>query len=80
MDYSIKCPDCSKKHVYFSHEIGSMAECARCGKKFVLPENDLRVARSLAWIGAVTFGFLALFVIWLLLARSGTFVIPVPVR
>lgn len=78
MDYSLKCPGCSKKHVYFSHEIGSMAECS-CGRKFVLPTNDLRVMKNVAWIAVVALAFLTLFAIWFLSARSGTFIVPVPV-
>ncbi len=63
MDYSIPCPECGHKHTYFSHEIGSTAECAKCRAKFPLPEQPGRVIGYLLWAAVVVI----LIVVWLIL-------------
>lgn len=49
MDYSMPCPECGKKHIYFTHEIGSTGECASCGAKFALLEQPTRDVMRLVW-------------------------------
>ena len=49
MDYSCKCPGCSRAHIYFSHEIGTTAYCKHCGKELHLQADTARVVRDVVW-------------------------------
>jgi hypothetical protein len=53
MDYTGLCPRCRRRHVYFSHEIGTVGQCLYCGEQFVLPAQPRRVVRWLLRVTAV---------------------------
>lgn len=62
MDYSIKCPQCGNRVVYYSHEIGTTGECDKCKAHFALPENDFAFARHIVWAIAGLLGLVLFFV------------------
>ncbi len=62
MDYSIRCPQCGKRHIYFSHEIGTTGECAHCKAHFELPPNDFAIARLVFWAIIGLIGLVLVFI------------------
>ncbi len=62
MDYWMNCPECGEKHIYFSHEVGTIGECARCKAKFELPEDDYAVAWRIIMAIAGLVGLILFFV------------------
>ena len=69
MDYSLRCPRCGKKHVYYSHEIGATAECSGCGQALELREQPFSVVRYLIWPTIVAVGIILFIALRLLLPK-----------
>ena len=49
MDYQRKCPNCGRRHIYYSHECGQVIPCPRCGQPMELFVDALRLMRLLVW-------------------------------
>jgi hypothetical protein len=62
MEYSIKCPQCGKRVIYYSHEIGTTGECDQCKAHFELPENSFVLARYVLWAIVGLIGLVLFFV------------------
>jgi uncharacterized protein (DUF983 family) len=46
MDLSTRCPQCGRKHIYFSHEVGTEAPCRACGQAIELrPQKSVETIR-----------------------------------
>lgn len=56
MDLSTRCPQCNKKHVYFSHEVGTEAQCRGCGETLSLrPQKTVETVRITVAVIVVLF-------------------------